>query len=416
MKEYHDLRRRDLNAAPRQYECRFIDRHGEKRDLLLSVDMIPGASQSILAGVDITESRQAEEAIENERAYLSAVIDNIGEAIVICDAEGRIVRFNETARRLHGLPEEPVPPEQWAEHYDLYYEDGITLLPMEDIPLFRALQGERVLNAEIVVAPKHSGGPYYMICSGQALTDEAGNITGAVIAYRDITERKEYEQALERQRDELEVLNKIVRHDVRNQLQLVLAYGDILTDYVEGDGEKDVQRVLRAGREAVGITQTAGEITEAMLASKTDLAPMKLRPVLESQIENIQEAHQRALVSTEGPLPDAVVLSDEMLDAVFRNLLNNAIVHNDKKPPEITVSAALDDGVVRVRVTDNGPGILSDQKEQIFEKNEKGLNSEGTGLGLYLVQTLVDRYSGDVWAEDNEPEGSVFIVELPRRE
>jgi diguanylate cyclase (GGDEF)-like protein/PAS domain S-box-containing protein len=144
---------------------------------------------------DITDRKQAEEAIDNERAYLSAVIDNIEEAIVICDAEGRIVRFNEAARLLHGLPEQPIPSDKWAEHYNLYQEDGVTPLPQEEIPLFRALQGERVSNAEIVVAPKHNH-PYDLVCSGQALTDETGTLIGAVVAMHDITERKQMEKKL----------------------------------------------------------------------------------------------------------------------------------------------------------------------------------------------------------------------------
>jgi len=85
---------------------------------------------------DVTERKRMAEAYENERAYLSAVIDNIGEAIVICDAEGRIVRFNETARRLHGLPEQSIPSDLWAQaqHYDLYQEDGITPCPLRTLP------------------------------------------------------------------------------------------------------------------------------------------------------------------------------------------------------------------------------------------------------------------------------------------
>lgn len=144
---------------------------------------------------DITERKQAEEALENEHAFLSGVLDTIGEAIVICDAQGRLVRFNEAARRLHGLPEQPIAPEQWARYYDLYQPDGTTPLPTEEIPLFRAFQGERVIDSEMVVVPRQ-GRPYYLVCNGQAMVDEAGRTIGAVVAMHDITERKRTEAAL----------------------------------------------------------------------------------------------------------------------------------------------------------------------------------------------------------------------------
>ncbi|MGM0788113.1 MAG: PAS domain S-box protein [Thermodesulfobacteriota bacterium] len=237
MKEYHHLRRRDPRAAPLSYEFRFFVRNGGLRHGYLTIDMIPGTSQSVVSLIDITERKQAEEAIENERTYLSAVIDNIGEAIVICDAEGRITRFNETARRLHGLPEQPVPPDQWARHYDLYQEDGITPLPKEEIPLFRALQGERVQNAEIVVAHKH-GSPYFLVSNGEALTDETGKINGAVVAMHDITERKRIEQALRRERD----LNQ--RYLDTTQTMMVAL-----------DEEGRITMINRSGRELLGYAE-----------------------------------------------------------------------------------------------------------------------------------------------------------------
>ena len=101
-----------------------------------------------------------------------------------------------------------------------------------------------------------------------------------------------------------------------------------------------------------------------------------------------------------------------MLDSVFRNLLNNAVVHNDKKIPKVIASATANDDGIQVRIADNGPGIPDEQKDQIFEEGEKCLDSGGTGIGLYLVQSLVERYGGAVWIEDNEPEGSVFVVEM----
>jgi signal transduction histidine kinase len=98
---------------------------------------------------------------------------------------------------------------------------------------------------------------------------------------------------------------------------------------------------------------------------------------------------------------------------VFSNLLKNAIQHNDKDVAEVAISATERDETVRVRITDNGPGVPDNQKEAIFGKNEKGLDSAGAGMGLYLVDTLVTNYHGEVWVEDHEPDGSVFVVELP---
>ena len=138
---------------------------------------------------DITDYKQVEKRIENEKSFLSTIFDNIAESLIICDEKGFIVRFNDAARRLHGVPEKPVPPEKWTDYYDLYKIDGVTPLPMEDIPLYRALNGELVQNAEIAVIPKNSS-PRYLVCNGQALTDNKGKINGAVIAMHDITQNK----------------------------------------------------------------------------------------------------------------------------------------------------------------------------------------------------------------------------------
>ncbi|MFP4168861.1 MAG: PAS domain-containing protein, partial [Desulfonatronovibrionaceae bacterium] len=182
-----------------EFECRGIRRDGSTLWISLNVNVERDKNGNIIHFqsflTDITERKKAEQESKNERAYLSDVIDNIEEAIIICNAEGRIIRFNEMARKLHGLPEKSIPSNQWAEYYNLYQEDGITPLSKEDIPLFRALQGEKVLNAEIAVVPRHRD-IFHLSCSGQALTDESGRITGAVITMHDISERKRAEEAL----------------------------------------------------------------------------------------------------------------------------------------------------------------------------------------------------------------------------
>jgi signal transduction histidine kinase len=150
-----------------------------------------------------------------------------------------------------------------------------------------------------------------------------------------------------------------------------------------------------------------------MLQSDVELKPVRLRPALESEVDDVQSNYEEALVRIDGTIPNIEVPGDGMLESVFRNLMKNAIQHNDKEVPEVSVSATQEDDIVAVRIADNGPGISDERKETIFQQGEMGLDSEGTGLGLYLVETLVDRYGGSVYVEDNDPTGAVFVVELP---
>ncbi|MEH2061160.1 MAG: AAA family ATPase [Nostoc sp.] len=174
--------------------------------------------------VDISNGKQAEASLAKEREFLNAIIHNITDGIVVCDASGKLILFNKATREFHGLPVESLAPEQWSEHFDLYQIDGQTPLSKTEIPLFRALQGEIVENAEMVIAPKH-GSKRILLASGQAIFDSSGNKLGAVVAMRDISDvyeelrlRKLAELALQQKSQDLEQ----ALTDLQNaQLQIV---------------------------------------------------------------------------------------------------------------------------------------------------------------------------------------------------
>lgn len=135
----------------------------------------------------LVEQRTAELSQANE--LLQVLLDNVQAGIVACDAEGVLTLFNQAAREFHGLPEQAQPSEEWAKHYDLYLPDGKTRMSKNEIPLFRALQGQTVKNVEMVIAPKH-GRVKTLLASGQAIVDNQGKKQGAVVVMHDITERK----------------------------------------------------------------------------------------------------------------------------------------------------------------------------------------------------------------------------------
>ncbi|ELZ44843.1 signal-transducing histidine kinase [Halorubrum californiense DSM 19288] len=223
------------------------------------------------------------------------------------------------------------------------------------------------------------------------------------------------EERLKRQRDDLQLLNQVMRHDIRNDLQLVGAYAELLDEHVDEEGKEYLDVIKRNTQSAVSLTTTVRDLAEVMLRDDAEPSRVALDRVLSQKVEEVRSAYSEAVFTVEGSYPEVEVVGDEMLSSVFRNLLRNAVQHNDEVPPTVTVAATVDEdeGVAEVRVADNGPGIPEDQRDEIFGKGEKGLDSPGAGIGLYLVRSLVEIYGGDVWVEDNQPKGAVFVVRLP---
>lgn len=135
-------------------------------------------------------------ALTSNQPFLEALLDNLSDGIVACDAAGTLTLFNKASQTFHGLPVEPLPADRWAEYYDLYHADTLTPLASEDIPLFRALQGEVVRGAKMRIVPKHGGQSRLLLANGTPILHPSGHQLGAVVAMRDITEQEQAEVAL----------------------------------------------------------------------------------------------------------------------------------------------------------------------------------------------------------------------------
>ena len=157
---------------------------------------ISSIGRDITARKKVEHDKQlAEDALVAQQEFQDALLESLEEGIVACDSEGILTIFNSATRRFHGLPESPIPPEDWANHFNLYSSDGTTLMNIEEIPLYRALQGEPVKDVEMVIAPDN-GARRTMVASGQAIYGHGNRKLGAVIAMRDITDQKALEQKL----------------------------------------------------------------------------------------------------------------------------------------------------------------------------------------------------------------------------
>jgi signal transduction histidine kinase len=350
-----------------------------------------------MAGVGYAAFRY--EAFDTKALARSRTIENMSDGYLLIDTGGKIIDDNQSARSLLDV--------------------GSPLTEMQITDLFSAIDEQTLRGTDSVPSfithIQTDDGTRYLEISSSDFATETEQTLGTLFVIRDITTRRKAQQQLEEQRNDLDILNQVLRHDIRNDLQVVTGYGDLLTDHVDEDGTEYLDTLQSSADHAAELTETARDIADVML-SREDAQQqdrVNLRSTLERELDKIESEYPNANLTVEGSLPAVQVRANQLLDSVFRNLLSNAVQHNDKDVPEISVSATNHDGRVVVRIADNGPGVADNQKEEIFGKGEKGLDSSGTGLGLHLVHHLVTHYGGEVWVEDNDPEGAVFAVELP---
>ncbi|MDX6647540.1 MAG: hypothetical protein QOK40_3267, partial [Miltoncostaeaceae bacterium] len=143
-----------------------------------------------------TELAESNRALDASLQRLEALLESLSDGVVACDSEGRLTLFNRASREFHGVPVEALMPDQWAAHYELYTADGSGLLPVAEIPLMRALSGERLRDVEMVIGHRESD-RRTVLASGQRIVDRDGNALGAVVALHDVTERKAAERGFE---------------------------------------------------------------------------------------------------------------------------------------------------------------------------------------------------------------------------
>lgn len=144
---------------------------------------------------DVSERLEAKQALEQKQELLDAVLETADVGVIACDANGNLTFFNRAAREYHGQAPAKIDVDDWAVHYDLYEADGNTRLAAHDIPLLRALGGETVKDAKMIIAPRGMK-RRTVLASGRQLISHTGERLGAVLAMKDITELNEWQERL----------------------------------------------------------------------------------------------------------------------------------------------------------------------------------------------------------------------------
>ncbi|MCG1003048.1 MULTISPECIES: sensor histidine kinase KdpD [Halobacterium] len=217
---------------------------------------------------------------------------------------------------------------------------------------------------------------------------------------------------LEIQRDLLDYLNSLLRHEVLNASNVISGYAELLQDeHEEGTSGYEYSRTIhRKSEEVTGVVQDVRVLLHAT-EERTNFERVDVAAVVREEVAKLPDLDEDVVVETD--LPDsAFVYADALLPRVFGNLLANAVEHNDSDPPRVWVRGSVGTETVTVEIEDDGPGVDSETAEQLFERPSR--RAADHGLGLYLVARLVEHYCGTVDLLETGADGSTFRVVLPR--
>ncbi len=337
-------------------------------------------------------------------------IEQGGHSIFITDIDGDIEYVNPRFEETTGYSEKEALGKnprilKSGKQDEKFYEE-----------LWNTILSGEIWEGELI--NKRKNGEYYYIDQTIApIENKKGEIERFVAINSDITQLKEYEEELEKKNKKLEILNRILRHDIRNDMNIIMMKGEALKDNIEQDSREHIERILKTSDHIIELTKVAKNLIETFEEKKEDkkeLEEKELDSILREKIDKAKSAYDNLTISVKQDIPSVNVKGDEMLSSIFTNIFKNAVQHNDKQKPEIDLFFEESKSYITVCIADNGPGIPDDMKDKVFGRGEKGLESKGTGVGLFLVDQLTKRYNGEVWIEDNQPKGTIFKVKLQK--
>lgn len=344
---------------------------------------------------------------------LDAVFNSTFQFMGLLDTEGTVLRVNDAALELvEESREDILGRPAWETPW--WQGDDERVAALKDA-IERAASGEFVkYEVDIDTNQCDDDRPVTIDFSLTPVYDDDGDVSLVVPEGHDITVRKERARELRREQERLEFVNRVIRHNLLNGLNVVGARADILGDFVDDAGHTHLDTVRSRVDEMTDLVGTMRTFMNVIVEDEQhEFEARSISETVEDCVTAARDDYPDATISV-GSIPDISVWADELLDEVVEQLLANAIQHNDTPHPTVTLDVATGDETVELCVSDDGPGIPDAEKHKIVDKRIEDLSNPSSGFGLFLVREIVEGYGGDIRIEDNDPEGSTFVVELPR--
>lgn len=356
--------------------------------------------------------KQKMQELKNAHAKDDAILSSIGDGLIVTDAQGRILLINAIAADLLGWDRQKIIGNDIGA-YETFDEAG-TPLPKGEQPMQVALKTGEKVNRYI----KSSTKKVLNVTASPVLQHR--RTVGAIQIIRDSTREKE----IDRMKTEF---ISIASHQLRTPLSAIRWFVEML---LSGDTGKLKPEQQEFAQNIEDSTERMIELVNSLLNISRiesgriiiDPKPTDLHELVSGIINDLKgktaEKKQTLVISIHKDLP-LINLDQRLIGQVYLNLLTNAIKYTPKGG-EISVFVSRKGGEIISQVTDNGYGIPKSEQGKMFQKffrasNIAKVETDGTGLGMYLIKSVVETSGGKIWFESEEGKGSTFWFSLPAR-
>jgi len=237
----------------------------------------------------------------------------------------------------------------------------------------------------------------------------------AATAISNIRSRERLERArqdIETKKEMIELYDRLLRHDLGNDLQVITGFSEALVNMVDEENAHYAERIHDAAKSSADLIQRVGNLVST-LEEEEEAKPRDLASILERTVSEVRTQYDDITIEFDPDEFEYSVFAGDLLGSVFTNLLSNAAVHNEG---EITVQMYAEEAVDEVVVgfADDGAGVDPAVRDELFEMGKKGPDSGGSGFGLGFVRALTESYGGDVTVRESAAGGADFRVRLQR--
>lgn len=354
------------------------------------------------------------EKVSQEKEKIDSILHSIGDGVFVIDQNYNIIIYNQMAADISGYSKEEAIGKRCDKVLKFIFEDTkkVNYKFIKDV--FATGEIKSMSNHTLLV--KKGGAEIPVADSAAPIKDRFGKVFGCIVVFRDVTHEREVDKA------KTEFVS-LASHQLRTPLSAINWYTEMLLS--EKKIDKKHKNYLN---QIYGGSQRMVELVNALLnVSRLELGtfiiepkPFDITKIADEAVKEISQEIKKKKIrfakKYDKNLPQ-LPLDNKLTHMIFQNILSNAVKYSQEKG-KVALDITKDEKNIKIAISDNGMGIPQKQHRYIFNKlfradNARAEDSSGTGLGLYIVKSILDQSGGKVWFESVQGKGTTFYVEIP---